>query len=206
MSEQRWPVAVFAAAMLVEIVLLVKLLQAEGTPAELLGAIIAVVAVIVLVPRVSDLVLLKLPGVEAKLREVSSGIAETKEGLKETRDAVLETNNRIDVLFALSISEWQYHNLVKLASGRFGPYVMSLGLANDLRHLRNHGDVEVTSVRDLPEHGEDLSRHVKVTDTGHALIRFREALRIPTAELYVQSELLTAYRQRAERDVPRGDG
>jgi hypothetical protein len=204
-SEQRWPVAVFAAAMLVEVVLLVKLLQADGTPGELLGAIIAVVAVLAVVPRVFDLVQLKLPGVEAQLREVSSGIAETREGLKETKEAVKETNDRIDVLFALSISQWQYHNLVKLASGQFGPYVMSMGLENDLRHLRNHGYIDVPSVRDLPKQGGDLSRYVKVTETGHALVRFREALRIPAPELYVQSELLSAYLRTGQSEpVERG--
>jgi hypothetical protein len=204
-SEQRWPVAVFAAAVLVEVVLLVKLLQADGTPEELLGAIIAVVAVLAVVPRVFDLVQLKLPGVEAQLREVSSGIAETREGLKETKEAVKETNDRIDVLFALSISQWQYHNLVKLASGQFGPYVMSMGLENDLRHLRNHGYIDVPSVRDLPKQGDDLSRYVKVTETGNALVRFREALRIPAPELYVQSELLSAYLKSGESErVERG--
>jgi hypothetical protein len=209
-SQRRWPIAIFSAAALVELVLLVKLLQAAGTPGELLGAIIAVVAVMAVVPRVSDLVLLKLPGFEASLREVKEGLQETneavKEGLQETNEAVKEglqeTNDRIDVLFALSLSQWQYRNLVKLASGRFGPYVMSLGLENDLRHLRNHGYVEVPSVRDLPKQGDDLSRHVKVTETGHALIRFREALRLPEPELYVQSELLAAYRRGGGRDEP----
>lgn len=79
------------------------------------------VAVLAIIPRVSDLVQLKVPGVEARLREVSSGLAENSKELKETKEAVRETNDRIDVLFALSISEWQYHNLVKLASGNLGP-------------------------------------------------------------------------------------
>lgn len=207
MSAKRWPVVVFAAAMLVEIVLLAKLLQAQGTPGELLAAIIAVVAVLAIIPRVSDLVQLKVPGVEARLQEVSSSLAENSKELKETKEAVKETNDRIDVLFALSISEWQYHNLVKLASGHFGPYVMSMGLENDLRHLRNHGYIEVPSVRDLPQEGDDLSRFVKVTKTGHALVRFREALNIPAPELYVQSELLAAYRKSGEGEpVERSEG
>ncbi|MEJ2888340.1 hypothetical protein [Actinomycetospora aeridis] len=158
-----WTHAVFALCVVVEAILLYELVVAPGAPAELIVAVTAVLVVALVVPRLADLVSIKLPGgVEAQLKEVTSELE--------------RTNDRLDSLFAISMSPWQCENLEKLASGHFGDYVMSGGLDNDLRHLRSHGYVHVEGIRAIPQRGENLSEFVEITEAGRRFVALRASV------------------------------
>lgn len=58
----------------------------------------------------------------------------------------------------------------------FGPFEMSGGLKRELYHLRDIGYVDVVSVGGIPQRGEDLSQHVRVTDAGRDFVRLRESI------------------------------
>src|SRR5687768_5067979 len=135
---------VFLATFAVDIVLLVKVLTADNPSAGLIGAVVVLTALLLLVPRIPDLAGFSVAGMSAQLRGVKqeladtqkavektqTAVAQTNEGVKQeladtqkavekTQTAVAQTNERLDNLFALSISEWQYTNLNKLAKGSF---------------------------------------------------------------------------------------
>jgi hypothetical protein len=179
--DQRLVLAtVLATLVLVIAGLFVALFTSDTADVPVVTAIVACVVLMLLVPQMSRVVAVKGFGVEATMAA----------RIEKVEGAVDETNRRIDALFALSISDWQYRNLVKLASGTFGPFVRSLGLENDLRHLRNHGYVAIPSVRDIPDRGDELCTHVEVTDTGRKFVELREELQLAAAEVVVQEALL----------------
>jgi len=190
MNDNRWKAIVFIVVLVVEALLVIRLFAGPGDQqGVLVGAIVVVAAALILVPRVFDLSQLKVPGFTAQLQAMSQSLDETRSSVQATDAAVESVNRKLDTLFALSISDWQYQNLEKLTSGRFGPYVRSMGLENDLRHLRNHGYVEVPSVRDLPDTGEELCDYVAVTDTGRLFVELRQSLRLPNPILLKQPNL-----------------
>ena len=190
MRDSGWKVTVFLTLLAVEAALLVRLYTSPGDQQGLLiGAIIAVAAALSLVPRIFDLLHLQMPGFAAQLREVQQSIDATSTSVQATDLAIAAVNQKLDTLFVLSISDWQYSNLEKIVSGKFGSYVRSMGLENDLRHLRNHGYIDVPSVRELPNHGEELCDFVRATETGKLFVELRKSLRIPPPALLRQPRL-----------------
>jgi hypothetical protein len=186
MDPRRWPVLVFVVTLTVDAALLIKLLVSDNPSSGIIGAVVVLTTLTILVPRIPDIVRLRVFGMSAKLKGVEKRLAETTKNVQETQVEVARTNDRLDSLFALSISDWQFVNLQKLATGSFGPFVRSLGLENDLRHLRNHGYIDAASVRDIPNDGEELCDHVRVTDAGLSFLTFRESLALPAPRPIVQ--------------------
>jgi hypothetical protein len=189
-DPKRWPVFVFVTTLAADIALLVKLMISQDPSSSLIAAVVILTVVIILVPRIPDIARLKVFGMSAQLRTVKQGLAETKKEVQVAQENVVKTNERLDGLFALSLSDWQFVNLQKLASGNFGQFVRSLGLENDLRHLRNHGYIEAASVRDVPNSGEELCDYVRVTNAGRSFLRFRESLALSTPRPIVQENRL----------------
>ncbi|PZN85182.1 MAG: hypothetical protein DM484_01715 [Candidatus Methylumidiphilus alinenensis] len=67
-----------------------------------------------------------------------------------------------------------YFNLEKLAAtDPFGKYEKTKGLERELYHLRDIGYVDIESIKAIPESGDDLSKYVKITDTGKAFVKLR---------------------------------
>jgi hypothetical protein len=94
-----------------------------------------------------------------------------------------QANARIDDLFYYTMSEPMYQNLKKLAEGRFQTYEKPAGsgLERELYHLRDIGFVEITgksghAIRSIPERGDNLQDHVRVTEVGRSFVRRRSQL------------------------------
>jgi hypothetical protein len=97
---------------------------------------------------------------------------------QETAEArIKEAENKIDRLFASTMSESMFSNLKKLSTGSFGHFKNNGGLRRELRHLRDIGYVTIPGhVGDLPEEGNNLSDFVTVTPVGKQFVEFRETL------------------------------
>jgi hypothetical protein len=156
--------ALLAVLVVLEALLVAKLLSEPGAAAGLVAVIGGVAALIVLSPRIGDVLSFEVTGrgVNAKLREV------------ETRVDALSA--QVDRLFLLTMAEPMYENLKKLSSGAFGPYAKGRGLEREIRHLRDIGYVAVESVSSVPEQGANLSDHVSITPLGREFVRLREEM------------------------------
>lgn len=190
MNDGTWKLLIFITLLVVEVALIVRLFSAPPDQAGILiGAVVAIAAAMALAPRLFDLLSIELPGVSAQLRDVQVNVDEAKRSAAKADENLSNVNAKLDALFALSLSDWQYVNLEKIASGQYGKYVRSLGLESDLRHLRSHGYIDIPSVRDIPPAGEELCDFVRVTDTGRLFVQLRRRLDIPNPVLLKQTSL-----------------
>jgi hypothetical protein len=168
-----WPLIVFGATALVLVALFVKLFQLDDAPTALVIAIAAVAGLLILSPRVFDLIELSVTntGLTAKIRDVEQKVEEAKQKVEET-------GHKIDQLFAQTMSSEMFENLRKLSSGNFGKYTtQNSGLVRELRHLRDVGYVEVEgTLASLPREGDNLSKHVRVTPVGKKFVSLRESM------------------------------
>jgi hypothetical protein len=103
-------------------------------------------------------------------------IGELRTEINSVRKGLDETNEKVAHLFLTTMAPAMYENLKKIASGHFGQYQMSQGLRRELYHLRDIGYIEVPSVGAIPDGGEDLSVHAKITPVGRQFVDLREAL------------------------------
>ncbi len=95
----------------------------------------------------------------------------------EKKVAIVEQDVDIAKQFLFSMSNPMYDNLKKIASGKFGPYKMEKGsgLQRELYHLRDIGYIEAHSIRSIPDSGDNLSSHVKITPIGEKFVNLRES-------------------------------
>ena len=95
----------------------------------------------------------------------------------EDKVAIVEKDINIAKQFLFSMSKPMYDNLIKIASGNFGPYKMEKGsgLQRELYHLRDIGYIQVHSIRNIPAIGDNLSNYVKITPIGEKFISLRES-------------------------------
>lgn len=96
----------------------------------------------------------------------------------EEKVAIVEKDVNITKQFLMSMSKPMYDNLEKIASGKFGKYKqmkMGSGLQRELYHLRDIGYIDVHSIRDIPDKGDELSYHVKITPIGEKFVNLRES-------------------------------
>ena len=171
-----WPLVVFGATALVLVGLFVKLFLLDDAPAALVIAIAAVAGLLILSPRVFDLLELSVTstGLTAKIRDVEQKVEEAKQQVEQT-------GRKIDQLVAQTMSSEMFENLRKIASGNFGKYTTeNSGLLRELRHLRDVGYIEVEgTLGNLPRDGENLSKHVRATPVGKEFVALRESLESP---------------------------
>ncbi|WP_067837833.1 hypothetical protein [Nocardia lijiangensis] len=85
-------------------------------------------------------------------------------------------NERVARAFLTSMSEPMWRNLAKLGGGNFGHYVRNRGLERELRYLRDIGYIDVQSVTQIPEEGDNLSDWVRITKTGREFIALRKEI------------------------------
>jgi hypothetical protein len=96
-----------------------------------------------------------------------------------------EQENRIDRLYALSMSDDLFRHLKKLNTDSFGPYwidpEMKFGLGPELNYLKMLGyikfdkDPDVPDIREMPKgDNPELSRYINVTQQGRDFISLRE--------------------------------
>lgn len=99
--------------------------------------------------------------------------------LQKIEDKVIAVEKDVNITkqFLLSMSKPMYENLVKIASGDFGPYRIEKGsgLQRELYHLRDIGYIAVQSIRSIPNVGANLSDYVQITPIGKEFIQLRES-------------------------------
>lgn len=103
-------------------------------------------------------------------------LGEIRKELDSVRGELNDTNLLISQLFLTTMSQTMFDNLKKLETGCFGSYKMSLGLERELYHLRDIGYIEVPSIKAIPESGDDLSKHIKITPTGKQFVALRASI------------------------------
>jgi MFS superfamily sulfate permease-like transporter len=169
--------AAFLSIALVETLLVVKFFT-EKTSGELLIAIVIIAVLLIISPRIADLVAITLSKDEMslKLKEVERDLTQAQTKIAQTKEELEKTKQRIDQLFLLSMSEPMYQNLKKIATGKFGSYKKSKALERELYHLRDVGYVDIVAIQAIPPEGEELSKHVKVTKTGEDFVKLRELI------------------------------
>jgi len=79
-------------------------------------------------------------------------------------------------VFLLSMAPAMYANLQKLDSGHFGTYTNTGPLKRELYHLRDMGYIDVGSISEIPDQGNNLSERVTVTDIGHMYVQLRDSI------------------------------
>jgi hypothetical protein len=123
---------------------------------------------------------LLLPLLEGGIEIGPQGVRLALRRLDEVDRKLEQTRDRLDRLFLLTMSPAMYENLRKLDSGRFGHFTISEGLQRELYHLRDIGYIDVMSIQQLPPRGDDLSKHVSVTEIGREFVRLRQESKIDT--------------------------
>src|SRR5262249_701776 len=93
-----------------------------------------------------------------------------------------ETDRRITQLFLLTMAPTMYKNLVKLASGNFGPFQMNDGLYRELLHLRDIGYVAFADIQKIPAQAPNLSDWVQATQQGRRFVELRKEMGIGSPE------------------------
>jgi len=162
---------VFLSIGVIEAALLFKFLFEPGISYVILPAIVVNAGLLMLSPRVFEIVSLS---VEKSKMSVELGKIQKKfEKAEQNLDTI---EKKINTLFIMTMSPAMYDNLRKLASGRFGPYIMTDMLRRELYHLRTIGYIDIKSIRDIPHHGDELSSYVKVTAAGVEFVDLRETL------------------------------
>lgn len=167
-----WPVVVFIATALVLIGLFIKLFMLSDAPVALVIAIAAVAGLLILSPRVFDLVELTISkdGLIAKLRELEKKVDETKREVEKTEQ-------KVQRVFAQTMEPETFATLRKLSRGNFGNVsAASDNLRRDLKRLEKMGFINVRGDLDkLLAAGANLSEHVTVTPGGKDIIDLRES-------------------------------
>jgi hypothetical protein len=88
---------------------------------------------------------------------------------------------QVEALVEAALTDWQFVNLEKVASGRFGRFTLSAGLRTDLDVLETRGYVTVR--QPLPAHGEELCEHVSATEAGRHFLALRQSCSRPIPTL-----------------------
>jgi hypothetical protein len=101
-------------------------------------------------------------------------IGELRKEVASVRKELSDVNEKISNLFLTTMAPGIYYNLKKLNKGHFGHYNKSRTLERELYHLRNIGYIDVGSISNIPETGQDLSEYVHVTETGKLFVELRE--------------------------------
>jgi hypothetical protein len=109
--------------------------------------------------------------------KVAKDISDIKSRQESAESRIGEAEQKIERIFAYTMSDAIYLNLKKLASGRFGHFENTGNLRRDLRHLRDIGYITAKGhIRDLPTEGSDLSEYITITPVGRQFVEFRETL------------------------------
>jgi len=101
-------------------------------------------------------------------------LGEIRKEINTVKDNLQATNDRISRLFITTMGADLFTNLAKMSSGNFGKFHKTKGLVRELYYLRDLGYIQVPSITDIPEAGEQLSEYVKVTSVGDEFVKLRK--------------------------------
>jgi Predicted nucleotide-binding protein containing TIR-like domain len=111
---------------------------------------------------------------EAKVRKQVNEIQTRQE---DAEKRISQTENKLESLFAFTMSDSMFDNLKKIETGNFGLYQNSGGLRRELRHLRDIGYIVCKGhIGHIPEKGDNLSNFVSITPVGKKFVDFRNSL------------------------------
>lgn len=103
-------------------------------------------------------------------------LGEIRKEINTVKDNLQATNDRISRLFITTMGADLFTNLAKMSSGNFGKFHKTKGLVRELYYLRDLGYIQVPSITDIPEAGEQLSEYVKVTSVGDEFVKLRKEI------------------------------
>lgn len=87
---------------------------------------------------------------------------------------ISELGERFERLFKLPVTA--YTNLMKFATGRFGGFEITPVFHSELKLLQDCRFITSTPLHEIPPRGDDLSRHLWITQEGLDFITLRRAL------------------------------
>jgi hypothetical protein len=160
----RWFVVVWLAV--IGVVLLYKVVSTDSSSGWLLTTLFLIAGLVLLTGAQSF-----------GITDLSLGRQGLRAEIQQVKDRVDHANNKINDLFLLTISPWAYLHLRKLARPEgYGAYEMGPGLSRELHHLLNIGYIEISSMEEIPQRGENLSEFVTITDEGRQFVKLRQEL------------------------------
>jgi hypothetical protein len=184
-ESPRW-LAFFGVAT-VEVVLLIKLLNSQSTPIELLVAICVVAAILVLTPRIEDLIKFNVgkDGLQAELSKLTEKTEKVesqvnrlgddiKEDVKSKVDQLGEDIN--DLLISTVLDAYEYITLEKIRGKKESVgYEFNYPKGQDLlERLRNRGLIEETNnnsiFNDRNNRTINLRDHFVITQRGNSYL------------------------------------
>jgi Predicted nucleotide-binding protein containing TIR -like domain len=113
-------------------------------------------------------------------KKVARQLSDIRARQETTESRIESAENRIDRIFAHSMSDTMFENLRKLSTGRFGHFRNSGPLRRELRYLRGIGYIKVRGyIGHLPNRGDNLSDFITVSDIGKDFVKLREDLEGP---------------------------
>lgn len=185
-TDEKLRIYTFIILIFILIALISKFFLGESD-SSLLPFILAIVILMVLLLKISDLKSFNLFGSNFKadfqeqLDQTNKQVEETKAKVKETGIKIDETRDRVEKLFLATMASPMYYNLRKLANPPFGKYVLQSALKRELYHLRDIGYISISlkcegSISEIPPEGEDLSIYVTITESGKEFIEEREKI------------------------------
>ncbi len=106
-------------------------------------------------------------------------VQEVRERQHQLQEEIEKSRYRIYNLVIASMSPLALQNLMKIASGNFGPFFRGQGLTWQLLHFANIGYIsfKCRGIDDIPVDGEragNLSEYVEITNLGKEYLILRE--------------------------------
>src|SRR5688500_12907706 len=87
-KPRLWPMLVFLVTLAVVVVLLAKVLTSDNPSSGLIGAVVVLIALMILIPRIPDIDRLRVFGMSAELRDVKQELADTQKSVAQTSEGV----------------------------------------------------------------------------------------------------------------------
>jgi hypothetical protein len=171
MSQGRWKAMLFAAVLLVDAALVVRVFQ------QLNGGVIAAVVIItgllIMTLRVFDIESFTVShrGIKAKINQQDAKIAQQEQRLDDLSARLAEVTEFSMPDFMLSILS----RIRKEGDDDKFEYSRNdSGLFRELVHLLNMGYVQIDNLDKIPDNGLDLRDYVKITDAGTRFLELRD--------------------------------
>lgn len=116
-----------------------------------------------------------------RARGPRAGRRATRQRLAALEEQVGALSAQVEALVEAALTDWQFVNLEKIVSGRFGRFTLSAGLRSDLQTLVGRGYVQVRDP--LPDRGDELCGYVRATEAGRHFLAVRRSCARPIPTL-----------------------
>lgn len=111
---------------------------------------------------------------DAAVRQRMEACFSVSRSLGSVQERFRQSVKHLEHLFTVSAPI--HFNLQKIGTGAFGPFEMTEVFRSELGQLRDLGYIEADGLDRIPRRGDELSRHVRITDPGREFVRLRSAL------------------------------